>query len=67
MFPAGFDYAAAQAVCAAGPGEPAGTAGTAEPGVLRLLPRLVDKSLVFATGGDHRRYRLLEIDPGVRR
>jgi predicted ATPase/DNA-binding CsgD family transcriptional regulator len=60
VFPAGFDYAAAQAVCAAGPGEPAGTAGTAEPGVLRLLPRLVDKSLVFATGGDHRRYRLLE-------
>jgi predicted ATPase/DNA-binding CsgD family transcriptional regulator len=58
VFPAGFDYAAAQAVCAAsgpaGPGEPAG------PGVLRLLPRLVNKSLVFATGGDHRRYRLLE-------
>jgi predicted ATPase/DNA-binding CsgD family transcriptional regulator len=58
VFPAGFDYAAAQAVCAArGPGEPGEQAA---PGVLRLLPRLVDKSLVFATAGDHRRYRLLE-------
>jgi predicted ATPase/DNA-binding CsgD family transcriptional regulator len=57
-FPASFDYAAAQAVGAAGgpaePGEPAA------PGVLRLLPRLVDKSLVSATAGDQRRYRLLE-------
>jgi predicted ATPase/DNA-binding CsgD family transcriptional regulator len=58
IFPAGFDYAAAQAVCAAGsPGEPDESPA---PGVLRLLPRLVDKSLVFVTGGDHRRYRLLE-------
>ena len=38
-----------------------GTNGNIEPGdILDLLTRLVDKSLVFATGGDHRRYRLLE-------
>jgi predicted ATPase/DNA-binding CsgD family transcriptional regulator len=58
VFPAGFDYAAAQAVC--GARAPGGTGEPDAPGVLRLLPRLVDKSLVFATGGDLRRYRLLE-------
>ena len=51
VFPAEFDYQAVQAVCATG-----------EPGaLLRLLPALVDKSLVSATGEDTaRRYRLLE-------
>jgi predicted ATPase/DNA-binding CsgD family transcriptional regulator len=51
VFPADFDYQAAQAVCATGAGE----------ALLRLLPALVNKSLVSATGGDGaRRYRLLE-------
>jgi predicted ATPase/DNA-binding CsgD family transcriptional regulator len=51
VFPADFDFEAAQAVCALpDPGSPA---------VLTVLPRLVDKSLVSAVGGT-RRYRLLE-------
>ncbi len=52
VFPADFDYDAVEAVCAAG-----GSAGGA---VVRLLPALVDKSLVSAAGGDTPRYRLLE-------
>jgi hypothetical protein len=52
VFPADFDYAAVQSVCGAGdPGDRA---------VLTLLPRLVDKSLVYAVGLGTRRYRLLE-------
>ena len=52
VFPADFDYEAVQSVC-----------GTDDPGggaVVRLLPRLVDKSLVSATGRGTCRYRLLE-------
>src|SRR6266536_3472006 len=49
VFPADFDYAAVQSVCAAD--HPGGRA------VLTLLPRLVDKSLVSTAG---RRSRLLE-------
>jgi predicted ATPase/DNA-binding CsgD family transcriptional regulator len=51
VFPADFDYQAVQAVCATG----------ARDALLRLLPALVNKSLVSALGGDTtRRYRLLE-------
>src|SRR6266568_4881922 len=49
VFPADFDYAAVQSVC----GNPGGA-------VVRLLPRLVDKSLVSTAGHGRRRYRLLE-------
>ncbi len=52
VFPADFDYDAVEAVCATG-----GSGGGA---VVRLLPALVDKSLVSAAGGDTPRYRLLE-------
>src|SRR6266516_5608744 len=52
VFPADFDYAAVQSVCAAD--DPSGRA------VLTLLPRLVDKSLVSTAGRGARRYRLLE-------
>jgi predicted ATPase/DNA-binding CsgD family transcriptional regulator len=52
VFPADFDYAAVQSVCGA---EQVGGGG-----VLELLPRLVDKSLVSAVGRGQRRYRLLE-------
>jgi predicted ATPase/DNA-binding CsgD family transcriptional regulator len=45
VFPADFDYDAARAV---------------HPGVLAVLPKLVDKSLVSTVGGVTRRYRLLE-------
>jgi predicted ATPase/DNA-binding CsgD family transcriptional regulator len=48
VFPADFDYDAVEAVCA--------TSGS----VVRLLPALVDKSLVSTAGGDTPRYRLLE-------
>jgi predicted ATPase/DNA-binding CsgD family transcriptional regulator len=51
VFPADFDYDAVEAVCASG-----GSGGA----VVRLLPALVDKSLVSAAGGDAPRYRLLE-------
>ncbi len=52
VFPADFDFEAAQSVCRAGnPGDGA---------VMRHLPRLVDKSLVSAVGSGTRRYRLLE-------
>src|SRR5262249_11377055 len=51
VFPADFDYAAAQAVCTPD--------ATAAPG-LTVLPRLGDKSLVSAVGRGPRRYRLLE-------
>src|SRR5215475_2426305 len=51
VFPADFDFGAAQSVCGAG------DSGRA---VMRLLPRLVDKSLVSAAGSGTRRYRLLE-------
>jgi predicted ATPase len=51
VFPANFDYEAVEAVCATD-----GSGGA----VVRLLPALVDKSLVSATGGDTSRYRLLE-------
>jgi len=56
VFPAEFDYEAVQSV--AGPGDDAATGAS----VMTLLPRLVDKSLVSATGIGHgtRRYRLLE-------
>jgi predicted ATPase/DNA-binding CsgD family transcriptional regulator len=49
VFPADFDYHAAQAVC-----------GSGGDSVVRLLPALVDKSLVSTGGGDPPRYRLLE-------
>ena len=49
VFPADFDY---EAVCA--------TSGFADATVVRLLPALVDKSLVSTSGGDTPRYRLLE-------
>lgn len=52
VFPADFDYEAVASVCQAD-----GLGGGA---VVGLLPRLVDKSLVAATGSDVRRYRLLE-------
>jgi predicted ATPase/DNA-binding CsgD family transcriptional regulator len=52
VFPADFDYEAVQSVC--GPDDPGGPAG------LMLLPALVDKSLVSATGRAAGRYRLLE-------
>jgi predicted ATPase/DNA-binding CsgD family transcriptional regulator len=52
VFPADFDFAAAQALCA--DGHLGGTAA------VTLLPRLVDKSLVSAVGRGTRRYRLLE-------
>jgi predicted ATPase/DNA-binding CsgD family transcriptional regulator len=52
VFPADFDYAAVRSVCAAD--DPGGRA------VVRLLPRLVDKSLVSTVGRGPRRYRLLE-------
>ena len=52
VFPADFDYAAVRSVCGAGDLD--------DGAVLTLLPRLVDKSLVFAVGRDTRRYRLLE-------
>jgi predicted ATPase/DNA-binding CsgD family transcriptional regulator len=51
VFPADFDYDAVEAVCATN-----GSGGA----VVRLLPALVDKSLVSAAGGDPPRYRLLE-------
>jgi predicted ATPase/DNA-binding CsgD family transcriptional regulator len=53
VFPADFDYDAAEAVCAT-----SGSNGGAT--VVRLLPTLVDKSLVSTGGGDTPRYRLLE-------
>ncbi|TDO45957.1 putative ATPase [Kribbella sp. VKM Ac-2527] len=46
VFPADFDYDAARAVGSAG--------------VITLLPRLVDKSLVSTAGRTSRRYRMLE-------
>jgi predicted ATPase len=49
VFPADFDY---EAVCATG-----GSGGSA---MVRLLPALVDKSLVSTAGGDTPRYGLLE-------
>jgi predicted ATPase/DNA-binding CsgD family transcriptional regulator len=52
VFPADFDYDAVQAVCAA--------SGSGGDSVVRLLPALVDKSLVSTAGGDTPRYRLLE-------
>jgi predicted ATPase/DNA-binding CsgD family transcriptional regulator len=52
VFPADFDYDAVEAVCA--------TSGSADATVVRLLPALVDKSLVSSAGGDTPRYRLLE-------
>lgn len=51
VFPSDFDYDAVQAVCAGG--------GSDGDTVVRLLPALVDKSLV-STAGDPPRYRLLE-------
>ncbi|MGH9136419.1 MAG: ATP-binding protein [Acidimicrobiales bacterium] len=52
VFPADFDFDAAAAVADVGGGRAA---------VVRLLPALVDKSLVATTGGEaDRRYRLLE-------
>ena len=50
VFPADFDYAAVQSI--------AGRNIAA--GVVAVLPRLVDKSLVSVIGGGARRYRLLE-------
>ena len=52
VFPADFDYDAVEAVCA--------TSGSGDGTVVRLLPALVDKSLVSAAAGDRPRYRLLE-------
>jgi predicted ATPase/DNA-binding CsgD family transcriptional regulator len=53
VFPADFDFEAAQAVGA--------TSETGRPAVITLLPRLVDKSLVSAIAGRRTgRYRLLE-------
>ncbi len=52
VFPADFNYQAVRSVC--GAGDPGGRA------VLRLLPRLVDKSLVSTAGHGAPRYRLLE-------
>jgi predicted ATPase/DNA-binding CsgD family transcriptional regulator len=51
VFPADFDYDAVEAICATG--------GSADGAMVRLLPTLVDKSLV-STAGDLPRYRLLE-------
>jgi predicted ATPase/DNA-binding CsgD family transcriptional regulator len=52
VFPADFDYDAVEAVCAA--------SGSGGDSVVRVLPALVDKSLVSTAGGDPPRYRLLE-------
>jgi predicted ATPase/DNA-binding CsgD family transcriptional regulator len=52
VFPADFDYEAVRSVC--GAEDPGGRA------VMTLLPALVDKSLVSATGRGTGRYRLLE-------
>jgi predicted ATPase/DNA-binding CsgD family transcriptional regulator len=52
VFPADFDYDAAQAIC--------GADRAGEVAVMTLLPRLVDKSLVSAIERGPRRYRLLE-------
>jgi hypothetical protein len=52
VFPAAFDFPAAQAV--GGAGDPGGQA------VIALLPRLVDKSLVSTVGRGSGRYRMLE-------
>jgi predicted ATPase/DNA-binding CsgD family transcriptional regulator len=52
VFPADFDYDAVEAVSA--------TSGSGGGAVVRLLPALVDKSLVSSAGGDTPRYRLLE-------
>lgn len=52
VFPADFDFEAVQSVC--GPDDPDGRP------MLTLLPALVDKSLVSATGRGTGRYRLLE-------
>lgn len=52
VFPADFDFEAVQSVC--GPDDPGSRP------VLMLLPALVDKSLVTATGRGTGRYRLLE-------
>lgn len=52
VFPADFDYEAAQAVC--------GSEDSAGPAVMTVLPRLVDKSFVSTVGGETPRYRLLE-------
>jgi predicted ATPase/DNA-binding CsgD family transcriptional regulator len=51
VFPADFDYDAVDAICA--------TSGSADGAMVRVLPTLVDKSLV-STAGDMPRYRLLE-------
>ena len=52
VFPADFDFDAVEAVCA--------TSSSGGDAVVRLLPALVDKSLVSSAGGDRPRYRLLE-------
>ena len=52
VFPADFGYEAVRVVC--GADDPGGRT------VMRLLPRLVDKSLVSVTGRGTVRYRLLE-------
>ena len=52
VFPADFDYDAVEAVCA--------TSASDGGALVRLLPALVDKSLVSTAGGDTPRYRLLE-------
>jgi predicted ATPase len=52
VFPANFDYDAVEAMSA--------TSGSAGATMVRLLPALVDKSLVSTAGGDLPRYRLLE-------
>src|SRR6266699_3392695 len=52
VFPADLDYDAVEAVCT--------TSASYGGAVVRLLPALVDKSLVSTTGGDTPRYRLLE-------
>src|SRR5439155_10023968 len=52
VFPADFDFEAVRSVC--GPHDPGGRT------VVTLLPALVDKSLVSATGRGTGRYRLLE-------
>jgi predicted ATPase/DNA-binding CsgD family transcriptional regulator len=58
VFPADFDFGAAQAV--GGAGSEGGPSPDGGPGVMTLLPRLVDKSLVSTVGRGARRYRLLE-------
>ena len=52
VFPADLDYDAVEAVCT--------TSASDGGAVVRLLPALVDKSLVSTAGGDTPRYRLLE-------